>query len=135
MKRLKFHRAIVAISMMLIGWLPSLAHYFEVNGIFYNKTSDNTVAVTYKGYSYDIYSNEYIGDVVIPSSVKYNGVTYSVTSIGEWAVLDCTSLTSIVIPNSVTSIGEKAFYKCSGLTRIEIPNSVTSIGDYAFAYC
>ena len=32
MKKLKFHRAIVAIAMMLIGWLPSLAHDFEVDG-------------------------------------------------------------------------------------------------------
>ena len=135
MKRLKFHRAIVAIAMMLIGWLPSLAHHFEINGIFYNKTSDNTVAVTYKGYSYDSYSNEYAGDVVIPSSVDYNGATYSVTSIGTSAFNECTSLTSIEIPISVTSIGYNAFFDCSSLTSIEIPNSVTSIGDAAFRDC
>ena len=81
MKGLKFHRAIVAIAMMLIGWLPSLAHDFEVDGIFYNKTSDNTVAVTYKGSYSSTYVGEYVGDVVIPSSVIYEGITYSVTSI------------------------------------------------------
>ncbi len=42
---------------------------------------------------------------------------------------------STIIPNSVTSIGNYAFYDCSSLTSVEIPNSVTSIGDYAFAYC
>ena len=84
MKQNIFFRAIVAIAMMLIGWLPSLAYDFEVDGVFYKKTSDNAVAVTYKGeYSFD-FSNEYAGDVVIPSSVKYKGVTYSVTSIGEY---------------------------------------------------
>ncbi|MEE1365630.1 MAG: leucine-rich repeat protein [Muribaculaceae bacterium] len=135
MKRLKFHRTIVAIAMMLIGWLPSLAHDFEVDGIFYDKLNSSEVAVTYKGYSYDSYSNEYIGDVVIPSSVKYNGVTYSVTSIGYGAFYDCSGLTSVVIGNSVTSIGNYAFFRCSSLTSIEIPNSVTSIGDWAFYYC
>ena len=135
MKRLKFHRAIVAIAMMLIGWLPSLAHDFEVEGVFYKKISDNAVAVTYKGYSYDSYSNEYAGDVVIPSSVNYNGTTYSVTSIEDDAFNRCSSLTGIEIPNSVTSIGQGAFVYCSSLTSVEIGNSVTSIGDYAFSNC
>ena len=135
MKQNIFFRVIVAIAMMLIGWLPSLAHDFEVEGVFYKKTSDNTVAVTYKGYSYDSYSNEYSGDIVIPSSVKYNGVTYSVTSIGSEAFSYCASLTSIEIPNSVTSIGNYAFYMCERLMSVVIGNSVTSIGMSAFNNC
>ena len=135
MKQNIFFRVIVAIAMMLIGWLPSLAHDFEVDGVFYNETSDNTAAVTYKGYSIDSYLNEYAGDVVIPSSVNYYGVTYSVTSIGDGAFAWCESLASIQIPNSVTSIGYEAFAYCPSLTSIEIPNSVTSIGDYAFNEC
>ncbi len=59
----------------------------------------------------------------------------SVTSIGDGAFQDCSSLTSITIPNSVTSIGNSAFRYCSSLTSITIPNSVTSIGDEAFEYC
>ena len=134
MKHSRFLRATIAIAMMLIGWLPSLAHDFEVNGVFYNKTSYNTVAVTYKGDSYSSYY-EYAGDVAIPLSVNYNGATYSVTSIGNQAFRYCSNLTSIEIPNSVTSIGDEAFFGCSSLTSIQIPNSVTSIGNYAFIWC
>ena len=135
MKRLKFHRAIVAIAMMLIWSLPSLAHDFEVDGIYYNFTGPMKVEVTYKGRYFDSYNYEYNGDVVIPSSVNYNGETYSVTSIVERAFYKCSSLRSVEIGNSVTSIGDYAFYCCWRLTSIEIPNSVTSIGDYAFYDC
>ena len=59
----------------------------------------------------------------------------SVTSIGEYAFRDCTSLTSVTIGNSVTSIGEEAFCGCTSLTSIVIPDSVTSIGNRAFDGC
>ena len=57
------------------------------------------------------------------------------TSIGTYALEDCSGLASVTIPNSVTSIGFAAFRGCSGLTSIEIPNSVTSIGSYALEDC
>ena len=59
----------------------------------------------------------------------------SVTSIGDEAFEGCESLTSVTIGNSVTSIGEGAFYHCTSLTSVTIPDSVTSIGDYAFSDC
>ena len=57
------------------------------------------------------------------------------TSIGDWAFYDCTSLTSITIPDGVPSIGVLAFFDCDSLTSITIPDSVTSIGDRAFSDC
>ena len=114
--------------------LPT-AHSFEVGGIYYKFNGKGTVEVTFKGSSYNEYADEYNGDVVIPSSVRYSGTTYSVTSIGDYAFKYCSGLTSVTIPNSVTSIGKLAFSECSGLTSVTIPNSVTSIGELAFSEC
>ena len=105
----------------------TFAQTFVVGGIEYNVTSENAVEVTF--------NSGYSGDIVIPESVSYYGMIYSVTSIGSSAFYYCSDLTSVTIPNSVTSIGNEAFYRCRSLTSVTIPNSVTSIGDYAFAYC
>ena len=81
----------------------------------------------------------------------------TVTSIGDYAFIECWNLMSIDIPNSVISIGNSAFSSCmslnsvtlgdmltnigdyafwgTGLASLEIPNSVTSIGNYAFDGC
>ena len=57
--------------------------------------------------------------VVIPASVVYKNVTYSVTSLGIYCFQGCSSLTSITIPSSVTSLGNDCFYGCKELTTIE----------------
>ena len=108
--------------------LSARAHDAEVYGIFYNLDKANrTATVTFKGYYYGSYDNEYSGDVVIPEIVIYNGITYSVTSLGDDCFWNCSSLTSITIPNSVTSLGYECFSDCSSLTSITIPNSVTKL--------
>ena len=126
--------------MAIVGLLLStsvFAHDFEVDGIYYNYIDETakTVEVTYKGSYYYSYDNEYTGSVTIPSTVTYNGTTYSVTSIGYSAFCNCTGLTEATIPNSVTEIGTGAFYNCTGITSVTIPNSVTSIGESAFSGC
>ena len=128
-------RKLFSLFLALVATTSLWAHYFEVDGIYYNYLGGNNVEVTYRGDDYDSYYGEYYGEVIIPSTVTYNGTTYSVTSIGDRAFNCCFSLTSIIIPNSVTIIKIEAFSNCSSLTSITIPNSVTSIGWGAFFYC
>ncbi|WP_288529162.1 leucine-rich repeat protein [uncultured Eubacterium sp.] len=78
-----------------------------------------------------------IGEFAFDECSSLTSVTIpnSVTSIGGWAFSNCDSLTSATIPNSVTSIGERAFSFCSSLTSVTIPDSVTIIGESAFSGC
>ena len=105
----------------------------EYRGIYYNKIG-NELSVTYCGSWYGEY-DEYKGDIIIPQEVPIDKTMYKVTSIGECAFSECSSLKSVSIPNSVNIIGEDAFSGCSSLESVSIPNSVTIIGEDAFSRC
>lgn len=103
MKTIK--QLLITVAVLLCSIVAS-AHDFEADGIYYNiiSVNDLTVAVTYKGNSYDEISNEYSGEVIIPETIAYKSKVLKVTSIGDDAFSDCSGLTSIEIPNSVTTI-------------------------------
>ncbi|MDR0603172.1 MAG: leucine-rich repeat protein [Bacteroidales bacterium] len=79
--------------------------------------------------------NKYKGDIVIPSSVTYDDVTYTVTDITDFAFKDCKELTSVIIPNTVILFHEEVFKDCSGLTSVTLSNSLTEIAYSAFEGC
>ena len=108
-----------------VGTLPLWAEDYPKDGIIYDiNTSTNTATV--KG----------LEDKSATSAKIRNRVAgCEVTSIGNGAFFNCSSLTSINIPSSVTSIDGSAFYGCSSLTSINIPSSVTKIEYDAFNGC
>ncbi|MEE0921023.1 MAG: fibronectin type III domain-containing protein [Paludibacteraceae bacterium] len=120
--------------LTLLATTSLWAYDFQSGDLYYNITSDSTVAVTYQEYnSSSNYASIYT--VTVPETVTYDSTTYSVTSIGGDAFSYCRSLTAITIPESVTSIGGDAFSYCRSLTAITIPESVTDIGSGAFESC
>lgn len=66
------------------------------------------------------------------SNIKKVVITNGITSIGNYAFYNCSSLTSISIPSSVTLIGNRVFYNCTGIKEITIPNSVTKVASFVF---
>lgn len=127
MKRI-FTRLLLSAVMMMCCTVMNAQTTFEVGGIKYSVTGENTVEVVAK-------DSKYTGTVAIPSTVTYSNTTYNVTGIGNGAFFLCLKLDSITIPASVNSIGTQAFVYCESLTSITIPESVASIGDDAFDGC
>ena len=134
-------RVMMAVAIMLLS-LQAMAYDFSYTHqgktLYYEILAGGTNEVRLTYYyldGSDTANNHVSGDVVIPSSVEHNNVTYSVTSIGDSAFRNCSDLTSVSIPNSVTSIGHSAFRNCSGLTSVTLPYGVTSISGSAFRNC
>ena len=66
----------------------------KIGDLYYNLDATNQTAEVTRNSSAS-------GDIIIPSSVTYNEVVYSVTSIGDWAFYQCTGLTFVTIETSV----------------------------------
>ena len=75
------------------------------------------------------------GKLDIPANITIDDISYPVTRIGDYALVNRSSLEYVTIPNSVRSIGTSAFKSCGNLKSVTIPNSVTSIEYDAFKYC
>ena len=126
--------------ILVLSFLVSLslchAYDFEVDGLCYSfiEGSDTTVMVTHRDATAGGYTN-LSGAVVIPGTVSYNGVNYTVSQIGLRAFEACTAITSVTLPNTLSVISTHAFYDCKGLTSIELPESVTELSFSAFSDC
>ena len=111
------------IAVVTPGGTALSSNTFLVLETFNCTTNAGTITIT--GY------NGPGGAVTIPGTIT----GLPVTTIGPSAFRDCTSLTSVMLPNSVTSIMDRAFYGCTSLASITLGNSVASIGYYVFNYC
>lgn len=119
---------LLSLILALMAITNTWAYDINQDGIYYNLDSSAQTAQVTSGPQMKKYS----GNIIIPASITYDGATYSVTEIGNFAFTECHNLSSVEIPNSVTKIEVDAFRNCFGLTSIEIPNSVTEIGEAAF---
>ena len=111
------------------------ANIVEIGGIFYDlkpaKVGTASVTSDPKTVGY----KQYTGNVVIPSTIEYEGNTYKVTEIDTYAFMGCRELATVELPNSLITIGFGSFDGCTGLTTINIPSSVKTIEKWAFRDC
>ena len=140
MKTLNLTLRTFLLTLALVSTTTTFAYDMKVNGVCYN-INGNEAYVTYidcvtvnNNNQYN-YHSKYEGHISIPKTVTFNGLTYTVSSIGDNAFKNCTDLTSISIPESITTIGNNSFFNCDGLTSITIPTSVIYINGSSFYDC
>ena len=104
---------LATIVLMLTTLIPTKAQQTQwlYDGLFYHINDDGTCSVV---------STLKTGEIVIPQVAVIEGKNYIVTAILEGAFQSKDKITSIDLPNSVTSIGEYAFLGCTGLTTIKL---------------
>lgn len=76
------------------------------------------------------------GELVIPSNVEHEGVTYSVVAIGDRAFSNCHDITAVVLPSTVSEIGAYSFYNCTGIAgELTLGEEIVRVGRSAFYGC
>ena len=137
---------LLLVMMLLPMW--AWANDFEVDGICYSITSiDNMTVEVSTNSNTETETSNYEGDVIIPPSVVYNNITFTVTGIGMAAfcyyekrpgsetVGGNDKITSVSLPSCIEYISTNSFTGCTSLAKIELPENLTSIGIEAFSCC
>ena len=122
-----YYRKILSMCLFVLTSITVSAYDCEIDGILYELSDNEATVVCPDVLSYDeanysvVLSHYYSGDLVIPSSITYEGVVYNVTAIGYSAFMYSPNLTSVTIPNSITSIANGAIFQgCDNLESIKV---------------
>ena len=114
--------------------IDTFASFVEVpvtnNEIYYTSTDGNVVMP----FATDVFG----ANIVSNNYAEGQGVIVfdrSVTSVGDYAFTNCSTLSSVTIPESVSQIGDYAFCWCTSLEGITLPDNVLVIGEGAFSNC
>jgi hypothetical protein len=73
-----------------------------------------------------------VGDVVIPSTVAYNGQSYPVLDVGRCAFAYCDEITNVTVPEGVLRLGNATFYECPRLQSVELPQTIIEWETHTF---
>lgn len=138
--------SIVLAVLMIASLLPATALAADVvasgtcgaegdgSNLTWTLDSEGTLTISGSGDMHDYYYDS-MPWYVYRSQLKSAVIAEGVTSICDYAFVDCESLTSVTIPDGVMNIGYEVFAGCTSLANMVLPNGVTRIGAEAFEWC
>ena len=110
---------------------------FETEGSPVPFRCDGILAVDFDDGEWEVYNNSTIWQIShdYASTGNYHVQVYgNVTEILNTCFLECSSLTSITLPENLIGLAVSCFWKCNNLTSISIPRSVYLMGDSVFGW-
>ena len=72
--------------------------------------------------------------IILPKFCQ-RGTPGRLTQLGDYVFQECSSLTSVALPDGLTQLGDYAFDGCYSLTSVTLPDRLTQLGQYAFSDC
>lgn len=140
----------VAFGMSLLLCAPEVSAatkktWFMDNGIVYEvagnkvktpnlhpaRKSDTPIPENVPDYDPDTYN--YTGDIVLPETVTYKDVTYTLTDIST--AFKGMEITSLSMPETITKLSNGAFQNCAKLTTIKLSSAITAYPTSLFSGC
>ena len=134
--------SVILLALFLLGSLPFAASAEIVgsgecgadgNNVVWTLDGEGTLTLTGSGRMNNYSWNEAPPYRSLP--VKALKVEEGVTSLGDYAFYNCTSLAEVSLPESLTSVGGYAFCGCAEIPGLVLPEAVTAIGGGAFYGC
>lgn len=96
------------------------AYAFDTSGFYYHTYAENGMLLSWTDDAVNLES------VILNDGLEY---------IGDWAFMDCTSISEMIIPDSVKEIGKSAFYNCEALADVVLPQKLEVISENMFVGC
>ena len=110
-------------------YVPPVGGVFSAGGLKYKIVSNgDEMSVALRGFS-----SEAFPDVTVPSSVRYLGFDWKVSSVANKAFYGNDVLASVTVEMD-GSVGFKSFAACPSLESVAVTGSAT-LGSYSFASC
>lgn len=121
-------RRINILFVLLLTVSTARAYDIKFNGIYYDVVPKAKMAKVVIG------DDHYRGEVTIPETIVYEGVTCSVTSMANAVFKDC-DVTKVWLPDGITEISYTAFENCYNLISVRLPANLERISTRAFDHC
>lgn len=125
------NKLLLTLVMLLVGQAAWAATTSFKDGDFTYTVLSGGTTVSVKATS----TSKKLTEVIVPETVTYEGVTYTVTELANAAFTSQNKLTSVQLPATITKLNLQAFQNCSSLTSITLPDAVTTIGNAVFNGC